>query len=314
MKGKLFILLIICLQIKLVNAQSYLLDGKIEFGIQFGGSNFLGELGGTSGTGKTFLKDNNIPLTKKAFGEFITINPKEWIGFRIGATHTTIEGNDALLQNKSNTGGAELTRLYRNLSFKSKITEVFGAIEIIPTEILECFKGRRIRPEFFAGIGIVKFNPKTLLNGEWIELRPLHTEGQGFSQYPTRKEYGKTAITYPVGFGFKYYMSSNLLIGVDVIYRFTNTDYLDDVSTNYIDPAAFDANLSPANALLARQLNNRNIAPANLAASYTIGSQRGDPRQNDGFYTFAAKIGWRIDRQANQERNILRNQRRCPHW
>ncbi|HET9278396.1 MAG TPA: hypothetical protein VFN95_09410, partial [Flavitalea sp.] len=46
-----------------------------EAGITVGPSNFLGDLGGNIGKGTTFLKDNNIPLTKLMFGAYLGYQP-----------------------------------------------------------------------------------------------------------------------------------------------------------------------------------------------------------------------------------------------
>ena len=52
-----------------------------EIGLNIGPSNLLGDLGGRYGTGKTFLKDNNIQMTKLMKGAYLTIRPSEffWI-------------------------------------------------------------------------------------------------------------------------------------------------------------------------------------------------------------------------------------------
>ena len=54
-------------------------DGRFEIGLGLGPSFFLGDLGGTRGVGKTFVKDVNFPLTKfmKAFMLAI-IPPSGW--------------------------------------------------------------------------------------------------------------------------------------------------------------------------------------------------------------------------------------------
>ena len=85
----------------------------------------------------------------------------------------------------------------------------------------------------------------------------MHTEGQGFPQYPDRKDYKLTQMEVPMGFGFKFYVKENMFIGLEILHRKLFTDYVDDVSTNYIDPIYFNKYLSPDNAAMARQLNYR---------------------------------------------------------
>jgi opacity protein-like surface antigen len=285
------------------------LKGKAEIGLNLGPSNFLGDLGGNKGIGKTFLKDNNIELTKILSGGYISYYPKEWIGIRISGQHTKIEGDDKIIANK---GGAELARKWRNLDFRSKITELYIAAEFYPTVFFEYddYLSGKFRPMLLGGIGIFSFNPQTNLNGQWVDLRPLSTEGQGFPQYPNRKVYGKTAFSYPVGIGFKYYPSEKFTIGMEAVHRFTSTDYIDDVSTKYIDPSLFAANLPAAQAALALQLNNRSISPQNPGYS-APGAIRGDPTENDGFYSFALKIGWRLGGEEEDYNRRARRQMKC---
>jgi hypothetical protein len=83
--------------------------------------------------------------------------------------------------------------------------------------------------------------------------------------------------------GIKYNMSSMVNVGLEVAYRFTGTDYLDDVSTTFAGPAAFppDANGNPT---IASRLQDRSYetgTPIGVA-----GRQRGFSAQKDG-YLFA---------------------------
>src|SRR5260370_37623048 len=75
-------------------------NGKVEVGLGLGPLFFLGDLGGTQGLGRTFVKDLNLPLTKLAKGVFLSINPNEWLGFRVAANIGVLEGDDKLAPNK----------------------------------------------------------------------------------------------------------------------------------------------------------------------------------------------------------------------
>jgi Domain of unknown function (DUF6089) len=293
-----------------INAQ-YLsfMQGKVEAGFSLGASNFLGDLGGNKGVGKSFLKDNNIELTKAYKGAFVTYYPQEWIGFRVAFNQTMVEADDAVIKDQ---GGAERARLWRNLSFRSNIIEGIALVELLPTVFLEQndYLTGKLRPAFYAGVGVFSYNPQANLKGEWHDLRPLHTEGQGFSQYPDRKEYKKTAINFPLGLGFKYYVNEKTTIGFEAIHRFTNTDYIDDVSTKFIDPNSFNTNLTPDKAIIARQLYNRNVGPANTNY-YRTGAKRGESKDKDGYYTMAVKVGWRIGSDEESYNRKARRQVRC---
>ena len=43
------------------------------------------------------------------------------------------------------------------------------------------------------------------------------------------------AISIPFGAGIKYSFNERINIAFEILHRYTNTDYLDDVSTTYVD-------------------------------------------------------------------------------
>ena len=120
---------------------------------------------------------------------------------------------------------------------------------------------------FVGGIGGFYFNPKSKLNlvyndgfnfadtSNWVALRNLHTEGQGSSSHEEflesnyldttgvkifgqkkngqAKTYAPVAICIPLGFGIEKAFNSDIGIKIEAGYRFTSTDYLDDVSGFY---------------------------------------------------------------------------------
>ncbi len=288
-------------------------DGKFEIGLALGPSFFVGDLGGNRGKGKTFVKDVNLPLTKLMKGIYLNYYPSEWLGFRLGISQGQVEGYDSIIDSK---GTAERFRKQRNLGFRSNVTEAYAALEIYPTVFLENYDGLlgKLRPYGLAGLGMFHFNPQAQYikpNGEniWVELKPLHLEGQGFPEYPNRKEYALTQTEIVMGAGFKYYVKENMYVGFEILHRKTFTDYIDDVSTEYIDPQLFDLHLTPEQAVMARQLSYREtlINPA-LNRSY-IDQQRGDPKQNDAFFSALIRFGWRINGAGSSSQ---RRQLKCP--
>jgi hypothetical protein len=289
-------------------AQSvFFLNRKFEVGLNIGPSNFLGDLGGNFGRGKTFLKDNNVEFTKVITGGYIAYYPTEWIGIRFSGQKTIIQGDDDVIDRK---GSWEERRKDRNLSFRSPLLEGYLAAEFFPTVFFEYddYLEKKLRPYLVAGVGVFKFNPQANLNGLWVDLQPLHTEGQGFPEYPDRKNYKLTQICFPTGLGVKYYVSETFSIGIEAIHRFTRTDYIDDVSTRYINPTLFDLHLTPEKALQAKQLNDRRLANYG-----TIGRRRGDPTEKDGYYSLALKLNWRLGNPEASEWRKARRQVRCYH-
>src|SRR5215831_11753202 len=96
--------------------------GRVEIGVGLGPLIFLGDLGGSAGIGTTFLKDVDLPMTRLCKGVYFSYQPTEWLGFRVAANLGVLEGSDAQAPNK---GGDEVTRLQRNLSFRSKLAEAY---------------------------------------------------------------------------------------------------------------------------------------------------------------------------------------------
>lgn len=296
---------------KKTSAQSlFFFNRKFEVGLNIGPSNFLGDLGGNFGKGKTFLKDNNVEYTKILTGGYIAYYPTEWIGIRLSGQKTTIEGDDAVINRK---GSWEEKRSDRNLSFRSPLLEGYLAAEFYPTVFFEYddYLEKKLRPYAVAGVGMFKFNPQANLNGQWVDLQPLHTEGQGFPEYPDRKNYKLTQICYPVGVGVKYYVTESFSLGLEAIHRFTTSDYIDDVSTRYINPSLFDLHLTPDKAALAKQLHDRRLATAPNAGRY--GVLRGDAKDKDGYYSLALKLNWRLGNAELSDWRRARRQVRCYH-
>ncbi|HJS53770.1 MAG TPA: hypothetical protein VJ765_04480 [Chitinophagaceae bacterium] len=291
-------------------------DGKFEVGLGLGPAFFLGDLGGGTGIGKPFIKDLDLPLTKFSKGLYVNIYPAEWLGFRLAFNHSHLEGSDDEVNLQ---GGREFSRWRRNLYFQSDITELYFGIELYPTVWLEQYDGLlgKFRPYGITGVGGFRFNPKAYYYPdpnnmnvkELVELRPLRLEGQGMSQYPESKEYNLTQLEIPMGAGFKFYIKENTYIGLEVLHRKTFTDYIDDVSTKYIDPIYFSQYLAPADVPIAYQLHNRE--PFRNITRPTIGKQRGDPKEMDSYFSFMLRFGLRLNGNSSPNKRALR-QLRCP--
>jgi len=285
-------------------------DGKFEIGLGFGPMFFLGDLGGTAGIGKPFVKDIDFPLTKFSKSLYASYYPSEWLGFRFALNHGVLEGDDSEAPNK---GGAEVDRLQRNLSFKTSVLEAYVAAEIYPTVFFEQYDGlaKKFRPYGIIGFGVFKMNPKAQdVDGTWVPLKPLRLEGQGMAEYPTRKQYSLVQKEIPMGIGFKYYLKENFYVGLELLHRQTFTDYIDDVSTGYIDPIFFNNYLSADNAARANRLYYKGTysgPTTNPGAIQTY--QRGDPTENDAFFSTILRFGWRLNNAGDK---LTRRQLRCP--
>lgn len=289
---------------------------QIDVGLNFGPSFFFGDLGGNKGTGKRFIKDINFGLTQLMKGAFVTVYPKDWYGIRGAVQFGKLESADKAITDHNS---AELFRKQRNLDFRTNLFEAYVAGEIYPLQLLFNRYGDynpRFMPYGVLGVGVYHYNPRGSLtdangNKTWYYLRPLHTEGEGFPEYPDRKEYSLTQINIPLGVGFKYWVSERMSLSFEFLFRKTLNDYVDDVSTTYIDPNLFDKYLSPQNAKIARAISDKmySIVPNYNVTRFSPGTERGNPHQNDSWVTTFLKFGWRIT--GNSDRDALKRMR-CP--
>lgn len=275
-----------------------------ETGILTGPMVFMGDLGGNPGIGKTFIKDYNIPSTRYSIGAFITYYPENWYGIRFMITHGELYGSDALTNVKS---GEEISRKNRNLDFKSSLNEALLMGEFMPTVFLEDDPGQvigKIRPYALLGFGLFHFNPQgsytdSLGNTSWQYLRPLHTEGEGFAEYPQRQMYSLTQFNLAMGFGARYYMNDKITFSMEIIHRKTFTDYIDDVSTTYIDPSLFYKYLPYNQAVIADQISNKSPLRNDPKAGYGPGDKRGDSSHDNAYFSLNLKVGIRIGPEPN---------------
>lgn len=303
MKTRLFVILLLLFAFSETKAQYYFFNGDyyennllVEVGGSFGAMNAFTDLGGRRGIGKKFIKDFNIKNTRMQGGLFVGLMFKNSVGLRLEATFGKITAYDSILRKvASSTNG----RYERNLEFKSPIAEVALLAELHPFEMFGNYGEDRYPPEvspyLLGGIGYFHFNPQATLNGGLVDLQPLHTEGQGFVEYPRAKEYSLNQMCFPIGAGARYDISSAINVRVELIYRITSTDYLDDVSGKYIDPSVFPNYLSGYKLNQALLLHDRHIPGAHYSTAHPDGV-RGNPKNKDGYVTMNFKLGLTIGR------------------
>ena len=165
----------------------------------------------------------------------------------------------------------------RNLSFKSNLTEAFAVLEV---SLLD-FSAKKFTPYAYGGIVLFHFNPYTYnADNEKVFLQPLSTEGQGLTDYPDRKVYKLNQFAAAFGGGFKFAVSNCTSISLEFSQRKTFTDYLDDVSTSYVD----QNKLLAAKGQQAVDLSYRGDEVHNPLPYPSDGEQRGTPTEADWYY------------------------------
>ncbi len=258
---RIFLILLLSSTIQITNAQQHLYIGL------FGGiSNYKGDLG------SSFLpsKPNGVGGLSMLF----ELNPRMII--RTELNYGKVHGSDKMTaKNRA-----------RNLDFTSKITEAALQFEYILFDLYEY----KVSPYVFAGIGTFKFSPYTYdSKGNIIMLAELSTEGQGF--YKDRKEYKLQKLCIPVGGGLQWAISPRQRLALEFGIRKTNTDYLDDVSTTYVDKNLLSqkkGGTASAIAYRGDELPGGNPYPSD-------GAVRGNPKNKD-WYMFSG-VSYRFSLQ-----------------
>ena len=251
-----------------------------EFGLFAGGAYYRGELNRT-----------HFSQTDYAIGGIFKQDfPNDRISLRFQLLFNQVKADDFKSGN--------IQQLNRNLSFKSSVVEFGPVLEI---DFFKFHPGQNNTakaafgtPYFMGGINIMRMNPKARYNGEWIELQPLGTEGQGSSLTTAPKKYSLNQIVIPFGIGIKVNLSHHSSFSMEYGFRKTFTDYLDDVSGLYPDLSALDP--------LARELSDRARNPEGINQS-SYGLQRGNPADKDWYTVFGFSITYEFFSDST-----------CPSW
>ena len=169
---------------------------------------------------------------------------RRW-GLQLNYTVGEIIGNDQF--SKANN------RINRDLRFKSLIHEIGlrGTYDILRNDKW------KFLPYITAGVSAVNFEPKR----DGVALRPLATEGVNYSNWH---------VSFPTGLGLKYQINCRWALKGEILYHWTLTDYLDDVSGEYPE-VGVDFYTDPSNTHLA-------------------GTMRGNPKRKDGFFDVNAGV------------------------
>ncbi|MGI8952000.1 MAG: DUF6089 family protein [Chitinophagaceae bacterium] len=268
-KKNILLLLAITFLVVTVKAQmynAYVQQG--ELGIGIGAAHYFGDLNTTAA----------INRPKLSAGAFYIKQFNNYIGLKIALNYAFLGYSDTYSKNE--------VQKRRNLSFNTSVWEFSLSGHFNFFKYYPGVEGYNFTPYVSLGAGIFSYDPYAYLNGQKYYLRPLGTEGQGSSLYPNRKQYGTTAICFPLAVGFKYSLTTNTNFFAEVGYRFTNTDYLDDVSTTYAGAAAFPPlpNGQPSVAFLLQDRSYETGTPIGIKDR-----QRGNSQQKDAYVI--AQIG-----------------------
>jgi uncharacterized protein DUF6089 len=269
---KFLVFLTLCLPLCLFAQNAVVQEGEFGFGI--GAAHYFGDLNTRA----------RLNRPKPAAGIFFRKNFGNYIALRISANFAQVGYSDVY-----NTHNEYMHR--RNLSFNSNIWELglqgdFNFYRFMPGD-----PDFRWTPYVTLGASVFNYDPYAYLNDQKYFLRPLGTEGQGTDTSFRRQPYSSMAVAIPFGVGIKYSINDRINLGFEIVHRFTNTDYLDDVSTTYVDPANFPANPdgTPSTAFL---LSDRSYETGTRIG--IKGRERGNSKNKDQFVTAMFYISFNL--------------------
>ena len=244
---------------------------RVHLGIFGGLANYNGDLTDRYYPAKT---------TNGSIGVTLNYELSDRVMLRGGYTYAVVGGADRFSRNPE--------AVARNLAFETSIHEFSLVGEFYIFNIYNT----RFSPYLFGGVAAYHFNPyayDTSLNR--VYLKPLSTEGQGLPGYSDKKPYNLTQIAIPFGGGVKFAVNDNLRVGVEFGFRKLFTDYLDDVSGTYADPA----DLLAARGQLAVDMSYRGDELPNGNQNYPAkGYGRGGPEFNDFYYFTGIHLTYRL--------------------
>lgn len=247
-----------------------------DYGVTVGVSNYLGDIGGKEQTRRDFVADMKLAKTRWNVGGFARYKVRPNISAKLAFDYLRIEGDDKLSTNPGRNG--------RNLNFRNDMLDLGLTGEYFfytDNDLGNTYRYRNgFRAYIFAGVGGYYSNPKANYNGTWVKLRPLQTEGVGYSAF---------GVNIPAGIGFYFTFQKKHRIGYELNYRTTFTDYLDDISTTYKDPSTLSSAESVALSNRTGELGT-SIDPL-LAKNFGydnargVEQKRGDQSHKDAYLT-----------------------------
>ena len=259
--------------------------------VSFSQNIHIGMFGGVSAY-QGDLVDKVFPkkVTNGVIGVTVNYELMDQVMIRGGLNYSILGGADRYSR--------DTALVHRNLSFETSLVE----LNLLAELYLFNLYNQKYSPYIFGGLAVYHFNPYTYDGVNRVYLKPLSTEGQGLSQYPGRKPYALTQLALPFGGGFKYAISDNLRIGIEVGLRKLFTDYLDDVSTSYAD----EADLLAAKGQQAVDLAYRGDEVPGGNPNYPLkNAQRGGAKNKDWYYFAGLHLTFRLGGNGGSSHGLI---------
>ncbi|MFN5183723.1 MAG: DUF6089 family protein [Bacteroidota bacterium] len=237
-----------------------------DAGFMLGGAYYLGELN----------PSKHFYMSQPALGIFYRFNQHYRLSYRVGLNFGSIMGDDSQSD--------QVDQISRNLNFKNKIQELSCIAEFNFWDYRISHPKKYFAPYIFLGFALLKHNPMGEYKGRYYDLQPLCTEGQDTPLREDASKYKLVQFTIPFGIGAKLNVSKNVGLSFEWGMRKTYTDYLDDVSTQYVNTAI----LSYYKGGTAGIMSDRSLDKD--PAIDIDGSQRGNPNIKDWYNFFGFQV------------------------
>ncbi len=236
--------------------------------VYLGASNMMGDLGGSNFIGSRGIFDYDFRSNRLAGGLGLNLHTGGSFSVGLNFLATRLYGDDAFSKQDFH--------VQRNLCVRTDVLEADLLLEYRPFSRSSGFN----RFYIYSGVGGMYYQPKAEYNDDWYKLRELGTEGQYLASGDG--PYKELQVVVPYGLGYKFRLAKSISLVVDLGFRKTFTDYLDDVSTVYADPTEL-------------QLSSNTPPPAVDLADRSIdgmatGSIRGNPDKDDSFHVLSLKL------------------------
>lgn len=247
----------------------------LEVGTLVGFTGYYGDLNNEAFISASQLRTGGLIFAKLKLSDRVSIG--------VSGGYMKVVGIDSL--------SSSAWQKSRNLSFYSDILEGTFHMDyyLLPNN------GRNsLVPYVSAGLGFVQFKPTSTLNGVAYNLAALKTNGVPYNQQ---------AFVLPIGLGVKKYVTNNLMLGLEIGLRITNTNFLDDVNgkqNRYLTPASFTTET-------AYLLHNR------ADGNNTPGELRGKTNTNDVYYIIGASVSYNLEK-SNRRSVSFKKKNKCPRF
>ncbi len=242
------------------NKELYRFEKYTAVGLSLNAFNYFGDL-----APKNRIFSTDLRFTRPGLGLVVERRMSPSFSLKSTFTYGRLQGDDA--ESAGLNDNDARSRYRRNLQFRNDVQElaIFGMLDLFKNK--GDYSSKVVAtPYLFGGIAVFHHNPQGKVPemdlfgnrpenaGNWVDLRPLGTEGQHSDDSDIRP-YSRFQIAIPVGVGIRIRLNHNFDFAAEIGYRHTFTDYLDDVGQNYTDLGALDTDLAKTMAVRSLEQN-----------------------------------------------------------